>query len=130
MFYACTRIVRGAAGLNAALVLGRARRRVAMFDSHHLRNEVTHATHGFLTRDGVTPIEFRRIAYNEVLHYPSVEHHPAKVKDIHKLHDGFQIITGSGESIQSRKLLVATGLKEILPAIPGLTEMYGKSLFH
>ncbi|TDF99460.1 NAD(P)/FAD-dependent oxidoreductase [Paenibacillus piri] len=130
MIYDCTIIGGGPAGLNAALVLGRARRSVALIDNNQPRNAVTHASHGFLTRDGVTPTEFRRIAYNEVLHYPTVEHRPAKVTDIRKLHDGFQIITDSGETIESRKLLMATGLKEVFPAIPGLAEMYGKSLFH
>ncbi|HZG16411.1 MAG TPA: NAD(P)/FAD-dependent oxidoreductase [Candidatus Bathyarchaeia archaeon] len=120
----------GPAGLNAALVLGRARRSVALFDNNQPRNAVTHASHGFLTRDGVTPAEFRRIAYEEVLHYPTVEHYSAKVADIRKLPHGFQVIANSGETIKSRKLLIATGLKEVYPVIPGLKELYGKSLFH
>jgi thioredoxin reductase len=130
MIYDCTIIGGGPAGLNAALMLGRARRSVALFNNNQPRNAVTHASHGFLTRDGVSPTEFRHIAYEEVLRYPSVEHRPAKVTDIRKVHVGFQIITDSDEPIRSRKLLIATGLKEVFPAIPGLTEMYGKSLFH
>jgi len=70
--YDCAIIGGGPAGLNAALVLGRARRSVALFDNSQPRNAVTHASHGFITRDGVTPAEFRRIAYEEVLGYPSV----------------------------------------------------------
>ncbi|KRE39998.1 NAD(P)/FAD-dependent oxidoreductase [Paenibacillus sp. Soil522] len=130
MTYDCAIIGGGPAGLNAALVLGRARRTVALFDNNQPRNAVTHASHGFLTRDGITPTEFRRIAYEEVLRYPSVEHHSPKVTDIRKLHDGFEIITDRDEPIQSRKLLIATGLKEILPDIPGLADLYGKSLFY
>lgn len=130
MIVDCAIIGGGPAGLNAALVLGRARRNVALFDNNQPRNAVTHASHGFLTQDGVTPAEFRRIAYEEVLRYPSVEHHPVKVTDIRRIHDGFHIITDRDERIQSRKLLVATGLKEFLPNIPGLKELYGKSLFH
>jgi thioredoxin reductase len=130
MIYDCANIGGGPAGLNAALVLGRARRSVALFDNNQPRNAVTHASHGFLTRDGVTPAEFRRIAYEEVQRYPSVEHHSSKVTEIRKLHDGFQIITDRDEPIQSRKLLIAAGLKEILPDIPGLKELYGKSLFY
>ncbi|WP_199621964.1 NAD(P)/FAD-dependent oxidoreductase [Paenibacillus alkalitolerans] len=130
MEYDCAIIGGGPAGLNAALVLGRARRSVALFDNNRPRNAVTHASHGFLTRDGVSPAEFRRIAYEEVLRYPSVAYYRAKVSDVSKLQDGFRIIAESGEPIRSRKLLIATGLKEIFPDIPGLTEMYGKSLFH
>ncbi|OPH48109.1 pyridine nucleotide-disulfide oxidoreductase [Paenibacillus ferrarius] len=130
MVYDCAIVGGGPAGLNAALVLGRARRTVALFDNNQPRNSVTHASHGYLTRDGVTPSEFRRIAYEEVLRYPSVKHHAPKVTDIHKLHDGFEIITDNDKPIQSCKLLVATGLKDILPHIPGLTELYGKSLFY
>lgn len=130
MIYDCTIIGGGPAGLSAALVLGRARRSVALFDNNQPRNAVTHASHGFLTRDGVTPAEFRRIAYEEVLRYPSVAYHRAKVTDVSKLPDGFRIVAESGEPIRSRKLLIATGLKEVLPAVPGLAEMYGKSLFH
>jgi thioredoxin reductase len=130
MMYDCTIIGGGPAGLNAALVLGRARRSVALFDNNQPRNAVTHASHGFLTRDGVKPAEFRRIALEEVLRYPSVSYHPVKVTDIHKLADGFQVMAENGASIRSRKLLIATGLRETLPSIPGLAEMYGKSLFH
>jgi thioredoxin reductase len=120
----------GPAGLNAALVLGRARRNVALFDHNKPRNAVTHASHGFLTRDGVTPAEFRRVAYEEVLKYPSVEHHPVEVTDIRKLNAGFLISTHEGEQIQARKLLFASGLQETLPDIPGVRNLYGKSLFY
>ncbi|WP_134682739.1 NAD(P)/FAD-dependent oxidoreductase [Brevibacillus migulae] len=130
MIYDVAIIGGGPAGLNAALVLGRARRSVALFDHNQPRNAVTHASHGFLTRDGVTPAEFRRIAYEEVLRYPSVERYSAKVTDARKLPHGFQIMANGTETIQARKLLIATGLKEVYPAIPGLKEMYGKSLFH
>lgn len=65
MIYDCAIIGGGPAGLNAALVLGRARRSVALIDNNQPRNAVTHASHGFITRDGVTPAEFRRVAYEE-----------------------------------------------------------------
>ncbi|MWC28235.1 NAD(P)/FAD-dependent oxidoreductase [Paenibacillus sp. MMS18-CY102] len=129
MIYDCAIIGGGPAGLNAALVLGRARRTVALVDNNQPRNAVTHASHGFLTRDGVTPAEFRRIAYEEVLHYPTVEHHPVTVTAVHKHAEGFEIEYGNDQRIRSKKLLVATGLQEILPDIPGVKEHYGKSLF-
>ncbi len=128
--YDCTVIGGGPAGLNAALVLGRARRSVVLFDDNLPRNRVTHASHGFLTRDGVTPAEFRRIAYEEVLHYPSVERHSVKVTDVRKLDSGFLVTAENGETVRSRKLLITAGLKEELPPILGLKELYGKSVFH
>lgn len=129
MIYDCAIIGGGPAGLNAALVLGRARRKVALLDNNRPRNAVTHASHGFLTRDGVTPSEFRRIAYEEVTSYPSVEHHPLTVTDIQKISEGFLIMAGD-QVVRARKLLITTGLKETVPDISGLKELYGKSVFH
>jgi thioredoxin reductase len=128
--YECAIIGGGPAGLNAALVLGRARRSVALFDNSQPRNAVTHASHGFITRDGVTPAEFRRIAYEEVLRYPSVALLPWEVTEIRRTGNGFAIITSTGQQIEARKLLIATGLRESFPDIPGLRECYGKSLFN
>ncbi|MDP4098314.1 NAD(P)/FAD-dependent oxidoreductase [Paenibacillus sp. P96] len=130
MIYDCAIVGGGAAGLSAALVLGRARRSVALLDNSQPRNAVTRESHGFLTRDGVTPSEFRHIAYAEVLSYPSVEHHAARVTDIRKLEAGFRIVMDNGVTIQARKLLMASGLREVLPSIPGIAEFYGKSLFN
>lgn len=120
----------GPAGLNAALVLGRARRSVSLFDSGRPRNGVTHASHGFITRDGIRPAEFRRIAYEEVLGYPSVRHWQAEATDIRKSEDGFVVETSSGERLQARKVILAAGLKEAFPEIEGLRDFYGKSLFN
>ncbi|OEH94439.1 NAD(P)/FAD-dependent oxidoreductase [Bacillus solimangrovi] len=128
MFYDCVIIGGGPAGLNAALVLGRARRKVALFDANQPRNAVTHASHGYLTQDGVTPAEFRRIAYEEVLNYPTVEHYNDVVTEVKKIEKSFLITTDQGQ-FQSRKVLVATGLKEVLPDINGIKEHYGKSIY-
>ncbi|GIP25805.1 hypothetical protein J23TS9_09350 [Paenibacillus sp. J23TS9] len=103
---------------------------MALFDNNLPRNAVTRASHGFLTRDGVAPAEFRKIAYDEVLRYPSVGQFPLKVNHIRKLQNVFEINTDQDETIQSRKVLITTGLKEILPDIPGIKELYDKSLFH
>lgn len=96
MIYDCAIVGGGAAGLNAALVLGRARRNVALLDNNQPRNAVTHASHGYLTRDGVTPAEFRRIAYEEVLRYPSVHHLKTEVVSITRLDSGFEVHDASG----------------------------------
>jgi len=130
MNYDCAIVGGGPAGLNAALVLGRARLNVALFDNSQPRNGVTHASHGFITRDGIQPAEFRRIAYEEVLRYPSVRHWQAEVTDIRRTEDGFDLRTSSGQLVQARKVMIAAGLKEVFPDIEGLQDFYGKSLFN
>lgn len=92
MNYDCAIIGGGPAGLNAALMLGRARRSVALIDNNRPRNAVTHSSHGFITRDGVTPAEFRRIAYEEVLSYPSVDHRQDEVISVSKIEAGFELL--------------------------------------
>lgn len=119
----------GPAGLNAALVLGRARKTVAIFDNAQPRNRVTHASHGFITRDGVKPAEFRRIAYEEVLGYPTVKHLEIAVTDIRRSEDGFVIYTSAGEEVQAGKIILSGGLREQLPEIKDIKDYYGKSLF-
>ncbi|OMF37606.1 pyridine nucleotide-disulfide oxidoreductase [Paenibacillus sp. FSL H8-0548] len=130
MLYDCVIIGGGPAGLNAALVLGRARRSVVLIDNNQPRNAVTHASHGFLTRDGVTPGEFRGIAYEEVLRYPSVEHWQVEAASVIKTESGFKVTMQSGEHVQARKVILATGLKEVFPEIEGFYALYGKSLFN
>jgi len=126
----CVIVGGGPGGLSAALVLGRARRSVMVIDDNRPRNAVTHASHGFLTRDGIEPAEFRRIAYEEVLAYPSVEHRQAEVVDICRQANGFEIVMKTGERVRTKKLIMATGLKEVFPEIDGLYDYYGKSLFN
>ncbi|MDQ6418549.1 NAD(P)/FAD-dependent oxidoreductase [Paenibacillus sp. LHD-117] len=130
MIYDCAIVGGGPAGLNAALVLGRARRSVALLDNNKPRNGVTHASHGFITRDGVQPAEFRRIAYEEVLSYPTVRHVPAEVNEIRRTEEGFDLRTSSGDQVLAHRLILAAGLREVLPDIEGLRDFYGKSLFN
>ncbi|GGE44879.1 thioredoxin reductase [Pullulanibacillus camelliae] len=120
----------GPAGLNAALVLGRSRRRVVVIDEELPRNAVTRESHGFLTRDGITPTEFRRIAKEQILKYPSVTFQPDIVKSVTGKDGDFQLqLAGSEVAVQSRKLLFAMGLKDVLPDINGISEVYGTSAF-
>jgi thioredoxin reductase len=119
----------GPAGLQAALVLGRARRSVVVIDEGRPRNRVTHASHGFLTRDGITPTEFRRIAKAEVLAYPSVQVRKEIATAVTVQDGAFTTTTDLGTVIQSKKLLFATGMKDAPPAIPGLAAVYGTSAF-
>lgn len=150
----CAIIGGGPAGLNAALVLGRARRSVIVFDDYTPRNAVTVYTHGFMTRDGVKPVELRRLAWRDMERYPSVALVRKRVTEVlpasgsirmevgTRLHEGFQAGTVShpnerfrlkavdGTVYEARKLLLAAGLKETLPQIPGIQHLYGKSLFN
>lgn len=129
MLIDCAIIGGGPAGLNAALVLGRARRSVIVFDDNRPRNAVTQEAHGFLTRDGVKPQEFRAIAHQEISKYPSVDMQRVRVTAIRHVDDAFEITTEPGELFSAKTVLLATGLKEILPPIDGLHDYYGKSLF-
>jgi thioredoxin reductase len=124
----CAIIGGGPAGLNAALVLGRARRNVVLFDNNQPRNAVTHESHGFI-RDGVKPEEFRSIAHEELVRYPSIQFRHTTATAARPDGKGFQVTTAAGETYRVRKIILATGLKETLPAVPGIQEYYGKSLF-
>ncbi|HET8842391.1 MAG TPA: NAD(P)/FAD-dependent oxidoreductase [Ktedonobacteraceae bacterium] len=129
MIIDCAIIGGGPAGLNAALVLGRARRTVLVFDDNRPRNAVTQEAHGFLTRDGIKPGEFRSIAHREIGKYPSVAIRQTRISDVSKHEDWFELIGDNGEVMQARTIILATGLKETLPAIDHIHDYYGKSLF-
>jgi thioredoxin reductase len=120
----------GPAGLSAALVLGRCRRRVLICDAGHPRNAASHALHCFLTRDGIEPAEFLRIAREELGAYETIELRQIEVTDAQSLASGFEVTLSTGERISSRKLLLATGVVDDLPKIEGLAEFYGRSVFH
>lgn len=119
----------GPAGLNAALVLGRARKQVVVIDEGRPRNAVTRKAHGFLTRDGISPGEFRRIAKEEISAYPSVSFEADTAASIAGTNGHFQIATSQGKIFEGKKLLFAVGMKDRPLDIPGLTEVYGKSAF-
>ncbi|MCK9861997.1 NAD(P)/FAD-dependent oxidoreductase [Paenibacillus sp. ATY16] len=128
--YDCAIIGGGPAGLNAALVLGRARRHVVLFDDNKPRNAVTRESHGFITRDGVKPDEFRRAAHLDISKYPSVQVVRKKAVDMVKRgHALFLVQASTGEVYQARTIILALGLKEKLPDITGVADYYGSSLF-
>lgn len=102
---------------------------MVLFDNNQPRNMVTHASHGFITRDGVEPAEFRRIALEEVLSYPTVQHWQKEVTDIQRSDNVFTVSTSGGEQMQAGKVILSAGLKEILPEIDGIRDFYGKSIF-
>lgn len=119
----------GPAGLNAALVLGRARKSVIVLDEGRPRNRVTRETHGFLTRDGVAPAEFRRIAREQIQSYPSVQFAEETAAAVTGEDGSFQVTTSQGTIYRCKKLLFAVGMKDMPLEINGLQEVYGKSAF-
>lgn len=119
----------GPAGLNAALVLGRARKNVVVIDEGRPRNAVTREAHGFLTRDGISPGDFRQIAKEEISAYPSVSFVADTAVSIAGSNGHFQITTAKGNTIDSKKVLFAVGMKDRPLNIPGLAEVYGRSAF-
>lgn len=120
----------GPAGLAAALVLARCRRCVLVCDSGKPRNAASHAMHGFLTRDGIDPREFLRIAREEVLRYPCVEFRPIAAEKVERLDRRFRVRFVDGSTAESRILLLATGVIDELPPIDGLKDFYGTSVHH
>ncbi|WP_217558828.1 NAD(P)/FAD-dependent oxidoreductase [Paenibacillus sp. GbtcB18] len=119
----------GPAGLNAALVLGRARKSVVVIDEERPRNRVTRESHGFLTRDGISPAEFRRIAREQIAAYPSVRFVTDSAVTVTGADGNFQITTGQGTVYTCKKLLFAAGKKDLPLDISGLADVYGKSAF-
>jgi thioredoxin reductase len=130
MLFDCAIIGGGPAGLNAALVLGRARRNTILFDNDNPRNAVTQESHGFITRDGVKPKEFREIAHKDISQYPSVIYENKKITSIIKDNGSFDLTTSNNEMYQSKTIIIATGLKDNLPNIENISDYYGKSLFN
>jgi len=130
----------GPAGLSAALNLGRARESVLVVDAGRPRNSATLRSHGFLTRDGISPLELRKLARTELEAYPAV-----RVIERALVSSLVQVVDASGgmrfraaldsrrpgapTTVAARSVLVATGLRETLPAIPSLRAFYGMTLF-
>ena len=120
----------GPAGLSAALVLARACRSVLMFDHGHPRNASAEHLNGFITRDGISPHEFLAIARDELARYEQVRLLDLEVTHAVREDGAFRITAADGRTFVSKKLLLATGVVDHVPDIPGLREMYGKSVFH
>ena len=121
----------GPAGLSAALVLGRACRQVLVFDTGRPRNYASRSLHGFLSRDGVDPFELRHLGLKDLLRYDTVRVEHAEVTHATREADGtFSVQLLDGREFVARRLLLATGVVDNLPDVPGFEEMYGRSVFH
>jgi thioredoxin reductase len=119
----------GPAGLSAALLLGRCRRRVVVCDAGRPRNAAAEALHGYLTRDGVPPRELLRLGREELRPY-GVDLRQVLVTDVVQGAEGFDVHLESGERLGARTVLLATGVRDHVPDIPGLDECYGISVHH
>ena len=120
----------GAAGLSAALVLSRARRRVLVVDSGTPRNAPAAHMHGFLSRDGLPPSELLTIGRDEVKGYGATIIDDAVTQVVPNGESHFRVLLADGQRISTRQLLVATGLHDELPAIPGLRERWARDVLH
>ncbi len=120
----------GPAGLNAALMLGRARRKVLLLDSGQPRNATVHAMHGFLSRDGMDPAALRQTAREQLAAYPTVQVRDVEVQAAAPEGGQFTLTLSDGTTEQARRLLLATGVVDQLPSIPGLGELWGRGVFN
>ncbi|MFC8994752.1 MULTISPECIES: NAD(P)/FAD-dependent oxidoreductase [Streptomyces] len=118
----------GAAGLSAALVLGRSRLRALVVDAGEPRNAPSDHMQGFLTRDGMAPAEFLALGREEIARY-GVELVRDRAVDVAREED-FTVSLAGGRSVRARRLVVTTGLKDELPEVPGVAERFGRDVLH
>lgn len=118
------------AGLSAGLQLARARRSILVIDEGQRRNRFSSHSHGFLGQDGREPAAIVAEAKAQLLAYPTVAWRDGRATDAEPSDDGFSITDSGGDQHQARRLLLATGVRDELPAIPGLRERWGKSVLH
>jgi thioredoxin reductase len=118
------------AGLSAGLALGRARRKVLIIDNGQPCNAQTPHSHNFFTQDGKTPAEIAAVARKQLERYSTVEFINDLVVQGARTAAGFIIGTVSEKTISAKKLLFATGIRDIFPAIPGFSACWGISIIH
>ncbi len=118
------------AGMSAGLQLARARRKVLVIDGGQRRNRFAATSHGFLGQDGRAPADIAEDARAQLMAYPTVEWVSDTVVQARKEEGGFTLETARGQHFQAQRLLLATGVVDDLPAVQGLAERWGKSVFH
>ncbi|MEC9323551.1 MAG: NAD(P)/FAD-dependent oxidoreductase [Actinomycetota bacterium] len=126
----CVIVGGGAAGLSAALVLGRARRRTLLIDAGGQSNRAAHGIGGLLGFDGVPPADLYAHGRRELERYPSVEVRDGEVVAGVAGGDGITLDLADGADEHTRRLLLATGMRYDYPDIPGLAPLWGRSVFH
>lgn len=120
----------GAAGLSAALVLGRARRRTLLVDAGEQSNRAAHGIGGLLGFDGVPPAQLYARGRDELTRYPSVQVCDDEVVSVAPDEGGFRVALAGGETVNVRRVLLATGMRYEMPAVDGLENYWGGAVFH
>ena len=120
----------GPAGSSAALVLARSRRSIVLCNDLKPRNAASQAIHGLLTHEGQSPADFTEATHNALRSYESITHCTERVISISAHEGSFRFWTAMGSGGRARKVLLATGVVDELPNIPGLDNLYGKSVHH
>lgn len=118
------------AGLSAAMTLGRSLRSTLVIDSGAPCNRQTPRAHNLITHDGTPPAEILAQARRQVTEYESVECVDSRAIQARQLGQGFEVTLDSGKRYQGKKLIMATGIRDILPAIEGLAACWGISAIH
>lgn len=118
----------GPGGLSAAMGFGRSRRRALICDAGPRRNAAAAHLHNFVTRDGTPPTEFRRIGREQLAPYASVEVRDAGISEIHGERGAFTVRVGD-DTVTARRILLATGMVDEPPTIPGMQELWGHHVF-
>lgn len=126
----CLIVGGGAAGLSAALVLGRARRRTLVIDVGRQSNLAAQGIGGLLGHDGRPPAELYQLGRKELERYPSVEVRSGEVLAAERRGGGFEVELADGARERVKRVLLATGMDYRLPRLPGLDELWGSSVFH
>lgn len=120
----------GFAGLSAAMQLARARRRITILDIGEPRNRFSPHSHGFLAQDGRPGRDILADARRQLSAYETVTFRDAAAERLEGEIDTFSVLTGDGEQIDARRVLLATGFEDQLPDVPGLAERWGKTVLH
>ncbi|KIO78321.1 pyridine nucleotide-disulfide oxidoreductase [Pedobacter lusitanus] len=118
------------AGLSAAMALGRSLRNVLIIDSGFPCNRQTPHSHNFITQDGEKPKDIANKAKAQVLNYTTVTFHDDIAMKMQKSDNIFELTTQSGKVFSAKKVLFATGLKDMMPAIPGFADCWAISILH
>jgi thioredoxin reductase len=117
----------GPAGLSAALALGRARKHVLLCDSGSRRNAHAVHVHNFVTQDGVTPEEFRRVAREQLSHYPNVIIEDVRVDGVTGAKGAFHVVTTT-RTVETRRILLCTGMIDEMLPLDGFRELWGHAV--
>ncbi|RYE25226.1 MAG: NAD(P)/FAD-dependent oxidoreductase [Sphingobacteriales bacterium] len=117
-------------GLSAAMALGRSMRKTLVIDGGKPCNAPTPHSHNFITQDGETPVAIRNKAREQVAKYDTVSFADVQATMVTNNGDSFTITAADGQTYTAKRLLLATGIRDIMPNIPGFAECWGKSVIH